>query len=106
MITKSKYSPFVRYYFIHDIKNNCFFSKSVHYGYNAQNEGVFEARFVRNLEDATGLTWLEACAEMAKLLTKPHVFGGQVKAEDGNLFIERFPELITEEDYKKLKGEI
>jgi len=100
MKTKSKYSPFARYYCIRDIKNNFFWEKSMPYGYNYQNQAVFEARFVDKIQDATALTWNEACQEMAKLITEPHIFGGRFKAEDGSLYIERFPELISEEDMK------
>lgn len=103
MKTRSKYSPFERYYCIRDIKNNFFWEKNVHYGYNFQNRKVFEARFVDNIKDATALTWIEACQEMATLLVEPHIFGGRFKAEDGSLYIERFPELISEEDMKLFK---
>lgn len=104
MKTKSKYSPFERYYFIHDIKNNLYWEKNLSYGYNFQNKPVFEARFVNKLEDATGLTWKEACEVIASFIIDDHIFGGLHKAEDGQLFIERFPQLISEEDLKYLKG--
>ena len=104
MKTKSKYSPFERYYFIHDTKNNLYWEKNIHYGFNFQNQEVFEARFVDKLEDAMGLTWEEAGEVMASFLTQDHIFGGRFKAEDGSLYIERFPELISEEDAKLLQG--
>ena len=105
MKTKSKYSPFERYYIIRDTKNNFYWEKNVVYGYNYQNQAVFEARFVDKIRDAAALTWNEACQEMAKLLTEPHIFGGRFKAEDGSLYVERFPELISEEDLELLKKE-
>jgi len=101
MKTKSKYSPFNRYYFIRDTANNFYWQKNLPYGYNYQNQSVFDARFVESLSEATALTWEEACVIIDQF-KEPHIAGGRWKADTSNLSIERFPELISEEDAKKL----
>ncbi len=99
MKTKSKYSPFARYYYIKDV-NNFYWEKNISYGYNYQNQAVFETRFVDKLQDATALQWDEVC-EVLDSFKKPHISGGRWKADTSNLVAERFPELISEEDYEK-----
>lgn len=101
MKTKSKYSPFKRYYYIKDTTNNFYWEKNLNYGYNYQNKAVFDARFVDKLEDATALTWDEAAEVFARFETD-HICGGRFKADTSTLVVERFPELISEEDYKLL----
>lgn len=48
------WSPF-NSYVIWDSKNNFFWEKNLSYGYNYQNQDVFEARFVNDLKEATNL---------------------------------------------------
>lgn len=102
MKTKSKYSPFNRYYIIRD-KNNFYWEKNLPYGFNYQNQAVFDARFVDKIEDATALTFEEA-TEVMDRFKEPHISGGRWKADTDELVIERRPELISEEDMKLLKG--
>lgn len=99
MKTKSKYSPFARYYTIRDPKNNFYWEKNIPYGFNFQNQAVFETRFVDNIQDATALQWEEALEVMDRF-KEPHISGGRWKADTSNLLIERRPELISKEDEK------
>lgn len=103
MKTKSKYSPFNRYYLIKDTTNNLYWEKNFHYGFNFQNQAVFETRFLETPQEAVALTWDEAQAVLEEFKL-PHISGGRWKADTTNLVIERRPEFISEEDMKLLQG--
>lgn len=102
MKTKSKYSPFARYYVIQDMTNNFYWEKNIRYGYNYQNQSVFETRFVDDMREATALQWEEAC-EILDRFKEPHISGGRWKAETSNLSIVRRPEFISKEDEELFK---
>lgn len=99
---KKKYSPYARYYIVLDPKTNFYWVKNLSYGYNYQNQAVFEARFSDKLEDTPALLEYDEAQEVIERFKTPHIVGGACKADTTSLQISRRPILLTEEDMKLL----
>ncbi len=99
------WSPF-KSYVIWDSKNNLFWEKNLCYGYNYQNQAVFEARFVADLKQATYFHKPEAYKILERFKNEPHIVGGRYKeADTTNLQVVDSCCFISEEDLKYFRGE-
>ncbi len=101
-LMEKKYSPFKRYYIISDKVNKYYWVKSIPYGYNYQNQAVFEARFSDKFADTPALLEYDEALEVLERFKSPHIVGGRFKADTSALEIERRPEILTDEDMKLL----
>jgi hypothetical protein len=100
-----KFGPFCSYV-IWDSKNNLFWEKNLSYGYNWQNQAVFEARFVSDLKEANFMPRPKAHEILDRFKNEPHIVGGRYKeADTTNLQVVDSCSFISKEDLEYLKGE-
>jgi hypothetical protein len=83
-----------------------FWEKNIRYGYNYQNQSVFESRFVPDLQAATCLSKTKAYEILERFKNEPHIVGGRYKeADTANLQVVDSCSFVSEKDLEYLKGE-
>ena len=89
-------------YIIWDRKNNLFWEKNLSYGYNYQNQAVFEARFSNDITEATMMSRPKAYEVLDRFKKEPHIVGGRYKeADTTDLVVADRCSFISKEDYEK-----
>jgi hypothetical protein len=76
-----------RNWIIIDPKNNVYWERNQHYGYNFGNKPVFDARFTDDLTKATLMTKKSAKEVLAIFSEFEFIFGGLFKADAPSLII-------------------
>src|SRR5215472_5843536 len=90
-------------YVLWDSKNNYYWQKNIHFGYNFQNKEVLEARFTDKIKEATLVDWDEIPEIIDGMLAGTIIMGGAFKADVESL--QRLGvEFISDEDMEYLKG--
>lgn len=90
-------------YVLRDYKNDYYWVKNKHFGYNWQNKEVLEATFTDKLEEATQVTWEEVRDIIEKFEDGTLIAGGRFKPDIKSLGRYSFM-FVSEEDMKYLRG--
>lgn len=69
-------------HYIYDSINKLYWQKNIHYGFNFQNQSIFEARFTPNINEATPLSCQKAQDILYSFKNKEYVLGGIYKTKE------------------------